>query len=452
MISSTPSFQEFDPRIIPYQERVIDDVYNKYDYSLGTHEILLSGSVGSSKSLLMAHLICRHAIENSGARVLIGRKAMPDLKRTIFQTVIEHLEGLQDTDVSFEVNEVQAAIYFSNGSEIISTSWADKKYKKVRSLALSMAAIEELTENNEEDMNAYMEIKMRVNRLPHIKENIIISATNPGEPDSWQYKYFMESKEQTRHVYYSVTKDNPFLPRSYVDQLLRDLDPKMAERMIFGKWISIVGEGIYYQYNPEKHEPDYEYTVDQSLPIHFSYDFNIGHGKPLSVCFYQIKDGVFHFFDEVVIEGIRTDASLEEAASRGLFDYKTTYYCHGDATATHRDTRSKLSDYEIIDNFFRSYNKPIQYIREVPASNPPVRQRHNTVNAYLLNNLGEIRIKVYPKCKVLREGFKLTKLMDRAEYTEDDSKFYQHITTAAGYGICWHDLMSKRGRSTMREL
>jgi len=36
----------------------------------------------------------------------------------------------------------------------------------------------------------------------------------------------------------------------------------------------------------------------------------------------------------------------------------------------------------------------------------------------------------------LAEGFSLTKLKDGAQYIEDDSKRYQHITTAAGYGIC----------------
>ena len=74
---------------------------------------------------------------------------------------------------------------------------------------------------------------------------------------------------------------------------------------------------------------------------------------------------------------------------------------------------------------------------EVPRSNPPIRERHNIVNAYCCNSLKQIRLFVYAKCKTLHEGFNLTALKKGAEYIEDDSKEYQHITTAAGYRITY---------------
>ena len=176
----------------------------------------------------------------------------------------------------------------------------------------------------------------------------------------------------------------------------------------------------------------------------------------MSCVFFQYINDTFHFFDEVIIEGARTLNTLEDAANRGLLEHNTEYICHGDASGKHKDTRSNLSDYEIIDQFCERFvnkeGKHLRYKREVPVANPELRKRHNITNAYMMNNLGEIRLFVYSKCKVLREGFRLTKLKEGAQYIEDDSKYYQHCTTAAGYAVHWLNLITNRKPTESREL
>lgn len=437
----TPTLQEFDPTKIPYQIQVLRDIRKNFDYKKNSfHEVLLSGSVGSAKSILLAHVGVTHCLMYPKARFCLARRSMPDLKRTIFQTVLEHLEGVDES--LYSINETSASIFFKNGSEIISTSWADRKAKKARSLHLSGIGFEEVTENDDKDKKAYDELRLRVNRLPHVPEQIIIAATNPDAPSHWAYKHWIASDEPNRHVYYSVTTDNPFLPATYIEQLKRDLDPKMAERMLYGKWIEIEDEVIYYAYNRERNFRNEEYKVDPSLPIGFSYDFNIGVGKPMSVVFFQIKGDTFHFFDEVVIEGARTENTLEDAANRGLFDLSNRYFCNGDATGKHRDTRSNKSDYDIITDFMRRFkNKqgnPVQFDLRLPSSNPPIRDRHNLVNGYCFNMNREVRLYVYKDAPTMDEGMRLTKLRTGSHYIEDDSKHHQHITTAAGYAIHFH--------------
>lgn len=452
--SSTPAITEFDPHVIPMQYAVICAIRRDFDYKKGTHEILLSGSVGSSKSLLMAHLGLTHCLMNGGARVGICRRALPDIKKTIFQKICEHLIAdknfVQGRD--YWITETQARIRFRNKSEIISCSWADKKYQKFRSLELSALLVEELIENDDEDQQAYQELKMRVGRLPHIKEKFIIAATNPGDPSHWAHRYFIESQSETRHVYYSVTTDNPFLPPEYIEQLKRDLDPKMARRMIYGEWIEISGDSVYYAYKNEKHfRKNAKYEINKSHPLSISFDFNIGEGKPMSCVVDQFVDGHFHFFDEAVIKGARTLDILEELQLKGYFDLGIPIEIHGDASGRAKDTRSIHSDFDIILKFLNNYQPKnggrLNVRLCVPPANPLVRTRHNIVNAYLENDLGESRISVYPNAKTLDEGFRLVKLKDGANYIEDDSKHYQHITTAAGYRICWHHLTTSRGSS-----
>ena len=79
----------FNPYVIPMQGQVVDLVRGQWDYTKGTPEILLSGSYGSSKSILLAHLVVNHCLEWRYARVCICRRALPDLKKTIFQEILE---------------------------------------------------------------------------------------------------------------------------------------------------------------------------------------------------------------------------------------------------------------------------------------------------------------------------------------------------------------------------
>lgn len=430
-----PTISTFDPTIIPYQYEVIKNVRQHYDYSLGVHEILLSGAIGSSKSTIMAHTIVTHCLIYKGARALIGRLSMPSLRATLFNKILEHIGNDLIEGKDYEVNQTTASIKFRNGSEILSRSWSDKKYFKVRSLELSCVGIDELTETDTDDF--YKEIKMRVGRIPQIKENIIISATNPGDPSSWQYKYFIQPNSgginhRTRHVFYSKTSENPFLPPQYLQQLKSDLDPKEARRMLLGEWLSLRDDVIYYEYNSDVQYRKEKWRPREGTPISISWDFNIGDGKPLSAVAMCYQDGAFHIFEEVVVDGARTEDALDEFFERGIIRQGPYYEIDGDASGKSRSTNSKHSDYDIIKQ--RLSQEGINYGYRVRLSNPPVRTRHNLVNAYCRNSLGEVRLFVW-NCKTADEGLRLTALKNGSSYVEDDSKRFQHITTAIGYCI-----------------
>jgi hypothetical protein len=447
--SSVPSFSEFDPTLIPYQIRVLADIYERFDYKDGKHEVLLSGSIGSAKSLLMAHLVIRHCLETPRARVLLGRKSMPDLKDTIFSKILEHMEGDFVQDVHYYLNAMRAYIRFNNGSEIMSRSWADNHPEKVRSLDLSMAVIEELTETDND--NAYNEIAGRVGRLSHVDRCYIISATNPDSPSHWAYKYFMETPTPTKHVYYSITTDNPFLPSGYVKQLKANMDAKRALRMIYGQWVAIDEERIYHAFG-EHNVVNFEYIANHTFETIITFDFNIGQGKPMSCALIQYDSNAdtFHVYGEAVIEGASTNELMDDLFARGLLKSGMQVTVCGDAAGKHRDTRSKRSDYDIIYQALQANN--VQFVNKVLASNPPIRSRHNLVNAYCKDANGRIRLYVYPNAKVAKKGLDQSALKKGAGYIEDDSKAYQHITTSLGYCVNAITLEQRRGQTRSIEL
>lgn len=428
MLTSTPSLNEFVP--LPSQLRIIKEVRKRFDYTRGVHEVLLSGSVGSSKSLLLAHLAVTHCFLNPNAHVGFGRLTLPSLKDTLMDITLKHIDGVID----YEYNSVKATIRLPGGSKITGHSWADKNYKKFRSQEFSAFFVEELTENKTEDF--YKEMILRVGRLKHINEKLVVCATNPDSPEHWAYKRFIENPSDTRRTYYSKTLDNPYLPDSYISQIEETVDAKLARRMLYGEWIELNKEVIYYAYNKEHHFRNFSYPINANFPVHISFDFNIGYGKPMSAVLFQFIDGEFHFFDEAIVEGSRTEDIMEELYGRGYMDYEIVI--NGDASGKHKDTRNKKSDYDIIRNFLdnskSSKGHYTKYMIDVPLSNPKVRERHNIINGLLHNAKGQRRLFLYDKCKILDEGLRLTKLKDGANYIEDDSRFYQHCTTALGYG------------------
>lgn len=438
---SGPTLTKFNPYVIPMQGEVIDLLRGEWDYKKGTPEVLLSGSYGSSKSILLAHLIITHCLQWRYARVCIARRALPDLKKTLFQEILDHLGEDLIEGKDYKANTSTASIKFKNGSEIIAMTWADKRYKKGRSLRLSMLVIEELTENDEQDFEAFKTLKARLRRLPAVKENILICATNPDDPDTIWYKYFIESQPHpTRFVFYSRTEDNPFLDDVYIDQLKKDLDPISVRRYLQGEWVSVKGKGIYHCYDKDLHFKEKEkYNFNPQLPLDIAWDFNIGLGKPLSVSVgqYEPPKETFYVAQAICIESIGTQVMLDELQARGLFDTGLKIRIFGDATGEARSTKSLHSDYEIIRKFLANYvtrsGQRLNFEMCVPRANPPIKTRHNNLNSYLKNGLGQVRLYVYAEAQKADEGLRLTKLKKGADYVEEDSNDYQHITTSIGY-------------------
>lgn len=457
-VAEMPSFLDFSPKAILWQWKANYDVLhapylvpNEHGVlELQTHEFLFSGSVGSAKSALACHIIVSHCVTYKGAKVGIGRESMKDLKDTLYQMILEHLDGSFEQGKDYRING-KGHIIFRNKSKIIPFSWHDRRYKKFRSHTFSLFVIEELTENKSREF--YDEIRMRMGRMTKIPFSAIINLTNPDDPAHWAYDYFIKGKESNPniHVHYSVTAHNPFLPRSYIKGLQATLDPKMALRMLKGQWISITTDKIYYAYDDEKNViPDYE--INPRLPVCMTWDFNIGVGKPMSMCLFQIVDEKFIFFDEVIIEGSRTKDVMEELQARGYFDKGYKFQVFGDAYMKSNDTRSIKTDYTIIKDFLSNYEPAnedlINFEMRVALSNPPIRTRHNLVNGTLLNDLGERNLLVTKNCTTIRKGLQLTALKVGADYIEDDGPKcpYQHVTTAIGYAIVKH----KKGDGTIK--
>lgn len=432
------SFQHFDPSLIPWQDEALDQILNA-DYTKGAHEFLFSGAIGSAKTTLGAHLAVRHCLDNSYSRCMIGRRARPDLRRTLFQEIIDHLDdGHLEDGVHYKFSEQQCRIWFPPwASEMVPGFWADKRFKRFRSMKLSMALIEELTESDNREEQVITELVGRLNRIPGVNTNLLVAMTNPDSPTHWAYKRWVSHPSPLRKIFYSKTADNPFLPASYEQKLRAEYDPKMAARLLDGEWVEIAQERIYYAYDHDLNFRDCSYQWDDALPIDIMHDFNIGYGKPMSAAVGQQRGEEFHIAQTFLVEGARTDAIMDEIADAGWFNRGSRVRVYGDASGRHKDTRNNKSDYDIIRKFLANYRRPngqpIAFEFKVPSANPPIRTRHNLANGLFCNALGKRSVFIYRDAKDADIGFRLTNFKKGANLVEDDSMREQHVTTAITY-------------------
>lgn len=438
------SFSTFNPENIKWQYKVLWDQENVWEYHEGVVRVLFSGSVGSAKTTLAGFMAIQHCLDNAKAKCLLGRRSLPDLRDTIYSDIVELLDAdeLLEEGEDYVCYDNTCRIYFpKTKSEIFSRTWGDRRYRKFRSLKISMAVIEEATENDENDKEAIREIMQRLNRISHIKRNLLLLLTNPDSPTHWIYRDFIErAHEKGTHVYYSLTEQNKFLDPNYITFLRQNLTKKEADRQLRGMWVEIDSDRIYYAYESEKsYLRDKTYQLDPKYPVDFMCDFNIGKGKPMSWALGQVIGNVFHIFREYHAETMRTESLLEEMEADGAFELPVKWRIFGDATGKNNDTRSLWSDYEIIEKFIANYKRKdstrLEYEICVPKKNPPLRRRHNTANGTFCNDFGKVRFFLYKGCGWVDEGFRLTEPKQGVDNVEDDSLPQQHVTTAITYWI-----------------
>lgn len=446
---TAPSFTEFNPKLIPWQWDATKYIRD-FDYNTGILELFYSGGVGSAKTIDHIHEIVINCIEQANSRWLMVRRALKDLKRTSWNELLQHIRDIPYLIKNYNKSELK--ITFWNGSVIMGDSYDDGDETKFQSLTLSGVDIEE---GNEMPQNIYQALKLRVGRAG-VPVNRIQIRCNPDSPTHWLHKYFIEDPDHpNKKVFYSLTEQNPFLPTWYIENLRRDLDPKMVRRKLYGEWIEINDEMIYYNYSTAKNYKNESYKYDLRYPISIMHDFNIGEGKPMSAAVGQFINGTFHLARTFIIQGLNTPQILDEMADAGIFEHKTKFKVYGDAAGKHTDTRNSRSDYDIIRKFLGNYIRKadgsgLDYEVCVPLANPAIRKRHNTMNGLFENDLKEVRFFIYKDAKDADEGFRLTKLKKSATLTEDDSFAKQHVTTAVGYWCAYVSSYGAGENSTVR--
>jgi len=218
---------------------------------------------------------------------------------------------------------------------------------------------------------------------------------------------------------------NKALPIRFFRNLLARYPLRMIQAYVGGKFVNLKTNRIYYEFDREDHL-DQDLVLNPHHPICWTHDFNV---DPMSSAILQRYKDDQEIHDEIIIEGAAITDALEEFRNRGYDKWLEQnggpgVIIYGDATGSHRDTRSKTSDYGLL----RTHGFTNQKVRK---SNPPIRHRHNSANGRLRNALGEMHLRIHPRCKTLIRGLEVVGYKP-GSYLEEDIR-EQHVTAAWSY-------------------
>ena len=207
-------------------------------------EIGYGGAAGGGKTILGSDMAIVISEMYPGARGVIGRKELKNLKRTTMVTLFGELARMgYKTGKDYNYNDQTSALKFTNGSEIIfmdmSHSPQDPEYTRFGGLEITWAWIDE---SNEVPEKAKSILKTRVGRKNKLGETIIkniwLETFNPNKGHVYN-DYYKPWKDNTLPSYRAFVRalpgDNPHLPKAYLDNLARS-DKATKERLLFGNF------------------------------------------------------------------------------------------------------------------------------------------------------------------------------------------------------------------------
>lgn len=238
------------------------------------------------------------------------------------------------------------------------------------SYEIAHGGVDELdTLNKERAEHAWRKISERIRQVTtHPCGNTLaVASTTDQGMGGFCYETWGSGEKVDLGYHYirAGTDSNKFLPPGYVEQILKNYDPIMADAFIYGGWVSFTRNKVYHFFNRLKHHTDRVLQQSDQF-IHVSIDFNIG--GCCSVVW--------------VIENNMPKA-VDEFTSHDTYDFvnnlakyqghKITVY--PDASGRSESTNATASDIGIIEN--------AGFTVDAPNANPMIRDRVNAFNALL---------------------------------------------------------------------
>lgn len=175
------------------------------------------GGAGSGKSHFVFQKLVLKYLKYENRKCLVIRKVNNTLRESCFALVKSILSDWQLYD-QCKVNKTDLTIELPNGSHFIFKGMDDPE--KIKSIAnIDDIVVEECTEVDEFDFDQ-LSLRLR-SRNPY---NQVHCMFNPVSKENWVYKrWFKEgavyNKENTV-ILHTTYKDNKFLPKEYIDNLL----------------------------------------------------------------------------------------------------------------------------------------------------------------------------------------------------------------------------------------
>lgn len=262
--------------------------------------------------------------------------------------------------------------------------------------------------------------------LPDGTANCIDCVSTP-EGFEFMYDFFVKDSKSNRRLIKAKTKDNPFLPDTYIETLMEIYTEQQLEAYLDGEFVNLTSGTVHHTFNRKLNHTDR--IIEKKDVLHVGMDFNI-----------TKMSAVIHVTDKKNINAVEEvtraydTADMIDILKDRYKDHKIVVY--PDASAENRKTSASDTDIDLL--------RKAKFTIRKDNKNPSVRDRITTVNGGFKNAKGETTYFVNTNnCPEYTEA--LEKLPYKNGVPDKDSG-YDHITEAGGY--CFYQI--KNSTSSIR--
>lgn len=320
-------------------------------------------------------------------------------------------------------SESDLIIYFNNGSEIHVVGL--DKPERFEGIPWTGGGIDEFANVKEHAWEA--NIYPALNTVDPRKPNYRAWAWLFGVPDGLNHYYDMceaaKEGESDFAVFHWTSAE--ILPPDVIENAKKTMSARQFRQEFEASFETVTGR-IYEDYSPANYTTE---EIKSHEELHWTHDQNF---TPLSSAVAVVRDKKIYFLDEIVLtSAISKQAALEFVEKFKDHDNKTVRL-YGDPAGRAGEKHGHASDYDDIKRVLKSNCWKV--VDMVKKKHPSIKDRQNTVRAYILNAANEIRLFVNPKkAPWCNKGLATVQLQKGSTFQEDQTNQYQHITTAIGY-------------------
>lgn len=388
-------------KVLPHQ---IDFINSK-----ATHTGIVGG-FGSGKSRAGTIKAVEKKKQYPGVDVAYYLPTYPLIKDIAFPNFKEVLDLME---IPYKLNETNKEFLTDFGKIILRSM---DKADTIVGYEVGYSLIDEADILTKKKMrNVFVKIAARNRKsLPDGGVNSIDMVSTP-EGFKFLYDFFVSEKKPNRKLIKAKTKDNPYLPESYIETLKDIYSKQELEAYLNGEFVNLTTGNVYHAFDRKQNHSNRE--IKETDKLHIGMDFNITN-MSASI---RVTDGKTTTAVEEITGAYDTAEMIRLLKERYPKHKKIVY---PDASGNARNTAGD-SDIKLL--------RKSRFIVRVKSKNPSVRDRITTVNGSFKNANGEVTNFINThNCPELTEAY------ERLPYkngTPDKDSGFDHITDADGYCV-----------------
>ena len=380
------------------------------------------GGFGAGKTETLANCALRDGLEAPLGLIALYEPTY-DLVRLILAPRME--QKLSDLGIRYKYNKQENIIYASSGGCADFVLRTLDNPARIIGYESYRAHVDEIdTLKKDHATAAWQKIIARNRQKPRgtIDPFNRVSVYTTPEGFNFVHQTWGKDPKPGYVMVRSPTRLNPFLPDDYVDTLRASYPPQLIDAYLEGLFVNLTSGRVYPNFCRTLNNCNT--TIERREPLHIGMDFNV---NKMAAVVHVLRNDDPHAVAELT--KVRDTPTMCDKIREiyALDGHEINVY----PDASGRNTSSKgasLSDIQIL--------KDAGFIVHAHDANPRVKNRVNSVNAMILNDLGQRRYKVnVGACPDYAESLEQQAYDKYGE--PDKSTGHDHAADAGGYFITY---------------